>query len=460
MALTMQEFREFVPKKTTFALFGYPIGHSVSPELHAMLFQASGQDYDYIAIEVPPEDLPEATWLAREKLRGINVTIPHKAAIIPLLDAVDTAAKDLGKVNTVDFRDGEAIGYNTDILGFAASLERDGVTIPGATAVVLGYGGVSSVMAYHLVNAGARVIISGRSAEKAIALRDYLRACLPDGMVSVYPPTQLPHATSIVVNGTPVGMTPKEDANPLSSLPHGTKYVFDAIYNPPTTALLRMAEEKGIATRDGLYMLVMQAAYAQTVWLGSQFDNSDLDLILRRLYGDVVKKRMASVYHKSNLVLCGFMGSGKTTIGRKIARLLGLEFIDMDIYLEQQEGRKISDIFAEDGEPYFRDLETKYARELSEKNGCVIATGGGCVLRPENVELLKKNGILIHLDTPFFRIVQNLSRDTSRPLLQGDKEKQTRTLYSQRKKIYEDCADVSVRGVRISEILMKLFRAL
>ena len=175
MALTMQEFREFVPKKTTFALFGYPIGHSVSPELHAMLFQASGQDYDYIAIEVPPEDLPEATRLAREKLRGINVTIPHKAAIIPLLDAVDTAAKDLGKVNTVDFRDGEAIGYNTDILGFAASLERDGVTIPGATAVVLGYGGVSSVMAYHLVNAGARVIISGRSAEKAIALRDYLR---------------------------------------------------------------------------------------------------------------------------------------------------------------------------------------------------------------------------------------------------------------------------------------------
>ncbi|MGN1030179.1 MAG: shikimate kinase, partial [Butyricicoccaceae bacterium] len=92
--------------------------------------------------------------------------------------------------------------------------------------------------------------------------------------------------------------------------------------------------------------------------------------------------------------------------------------------------------------------------------GCVIATGGGCVLRPENVELLKRNGILIHLDTPFFRIVQNLSRDTSRPLLQGDKEKQTRTLYNQRKKIYADCADVSVRGVRISEILTKLFRAL
>lgn len=460
MAFSMQEFREFIPEKTTFALFGYPIGHSVSPELHEMLFNASGQDCDYIAVEVPPEDLPEAAQLAREKLRGINVTIPHKAAIIPLLDAVDPTAKDLNKVNTVDFRDGEAIGYNTDILGFAASLERDGVTLTGSTAVVLGYGGVSSVMAYHLAAEGARVIISGRNAQKAIALRDYLRTCLPNGLISVYPPSQLPHMTSIVVNGTPVGMTPHEQESPLQSLPKHTQYVFDAIYNPPTTALLHMAEQNNISTRDGLYMLVMQAAYAQTVWFGSQFDNNTLDFILRRLYGDVVKKRLHTVYHKSNLVLCGFMGSGKTTIGRKISRLLGMQFIDMDHYLEQQEKQKISDIFAQNGEPYFRDLETKYTRILSEKNGCVIATGGGCVLRPENVALLKKHGILIHLDTPFFRIVQNLSRDTSRPLLQGDKEKQTRILYHQRKKIYETCADVSVRGVRISEILLKLFRAL
>ena len=161
-----------------------------------------------------------------------------------------------------------------------------------------------------------------------------------------------------------------------------------------------------------------------------------------------------------NIILIGMPGCGKTTVGKLVAQRLHRPFFDADAEIVNRLGCDIPTFFAQEGEAAFRKVETEVLKDLGKRSGCVIATGGGCVLRPENVELLKKNGILIHLDTPFFRIVQNLSRDTSRPLLQGDKEKQTRTLYSQRKKIYEDCADVSVRGVRISEILMKLFRAL
>lgn len=459
MIITMDEFRTFQPEKPTFALFGHPIAHTMSPELHSMLFAESDQDCTYFAVDVPPEELGEAMEIARQKCGGLNLTIPHKKAVFDYLDAVDETARDLGSVNTVHFQDGKAIGYNTDILGFSGSLEFDNISVSGKTAVVCGYGGVSRVICYHLANAGAKVLITGRNLAKAKTLRNELRGYLPTADIDIMPSTQLPRATAIVVNGTPLGMYPHEDACPLEKLPAGTEYVFDTIYNPPKTSTMNLAPYH-VKTRNGLLMLVLQAAFAQTIWFGTQFENAGLTRILRMLSGDMAKKRLHDVYGKSNIVLCGFMGSGKTTIGRKLARALRYDFIDMDDYLEAREGKKISDIFAEIGEEGFRDIETQCAYEVAEKTGYVIALGGGAVLREENVAQYKKNGLLIHLNTPFYRIVQNLSRDTSRPLLKGDKEKQTRLLYNQRKQIYLGCADRSVSGTRISEIMDAVFCAI
>ena len=131
MILTMDEFRAYQPSRTTFALFGHPIAHTMSPELHASLFRISGQDCDYFAVDVPPEQLGEAMQIAREKCKGLNLTIPHKHAVFEHLDAVDVTARDLGSVNTVLFHDDEAIGYNTDILGFSGSLEFDHINPEG-----------------------------------------------------------------------------------------------------------------------------------------------------------------------------------------------------------------------------------------------------------------------------------------------------------------------------------------
>src|SRR5574344_1627334 len=143
MPLTMEEFRAFEPQKETYALFGYPIGHTMSPALHSMLFAAAERDAEYIAVAVSPEDLPEALEIARKKLHGINLTIPHKKAVLSLLDSAEQGASDLQSVNTVSLNGGNAIGYNTDILGFGESLEKDGICLRGKKVLLLGYGGVA-----------------------------------------------------------------------------------------------------------------------------------------------------------------------------------------------------------------------------------------------------------------------------------------------------------------------------
>ena len=461
MLLSMEEFRAFEPKKTTYGLFGWPLGHTMSPELHAQLFAASGQDADYIGIAVPPEDLPEAFELAKAKLGGINCTIPHKRAIIDLLDEVDTAARVLNSVNTVAFRNGKATGYNTDILGFAESLRRDGVSLKGKKVLLLGYGGAASIMAYHCVTEGAYLTITGRNLEKAAQLQKQICNAVPGAHIAVFSRRHIPRDIQIVLNSTPVGMFPKENAAPLHYLPHKTEYVFDAIYNPPVTSTMKLANPRKTKARDGLFMLVMQAAHAETVWSGVQFEPQACETILRRTYGKMAVKRLHEKHGKRNVVLCGFMGSGKTTVGRKLARMLGLDFVDADIYLEEKEGKKISDIFAEQGETYFRDRETFYIRELSQRDGIVLSLGGGAVLRPENVAAVRETGLLIHLDTPFYRILKNLSYSNTRPLLdKPDKQAETRRLYNARKAVYHRVSDLSVRSPKISEVLEKLVKSI
>ena len=462
MLLSFEEFQTFKPQRETYALFGYPLGHTMSPDLHAALFAATGRDADYIAVTVPPEKLSDALALAREKLTGINLTIPHKKAVIPLLDEVDPSAADLHSVNTVVFRDCKAIGFNTDILGFAESLEKDGISLRGKKVLLLGYGGAAAVMAYHCLCEGASLYISGRNLEKADALRDQLVEVLPGVKCFTCTRRRIPRDIQIVLNATPLGMFPHEDKSPLYFLPHKVSYVFDAIYNPPVTALMKLANPKRTKTRDGLFMLVMQAARAQTIWYDAQFADAACDSILRRMYGQMARKRLHDKYHKRSIALCGFMGSGKTTVGRKVARLTGLPFIDLDRYIEAQEGMTIPEIFAQHGEPYFRDLETKYVTEISAREeGCVLSLGGGTVLRPENVEIIKRTGLLILLDTPFFRIVKNLSHSTNRPLLEKeDKLAETRRLYQMRKPIYDQVADCRVRSPRLGEVVERTLKSI
>lgn len=462
MVLTMEEFRAWEPQRDTFAIFGWPVAHTMSPVLHGMLFGMLGKDADYIAVAVPAEGLQEALGLAARKLKGVNLTIPHKQAAIPLLDEVDKSALDLGAVNTVAFRDGRAVAYNTDILGFAESFQKDGVTLEGKKVVLLGYGGAAAGMGYHCVRAGARLVISGRSQERAGVLRDHLLRCFPSAKVSVVSRRHIPRDAQVIVNGTPVGMTPDEDRKPIFCLSRKVEYVFDAIYNPPMTKLLKMANPRRTLTRDGTYMLVMQGVHAEKIWFGAEFTQPQITSVLRRVYGMMAVKRLHEVRGKQNIALCGFMGAGKTTVGRKLARMCGMEFYDADVYLVERAGKTIPEIFAQEGEEAFRALETRCLRELSAKENCVISLGGGAVLRPENVEAIKSSSYLIHLDTPLNRIIKNLSYSNQRPLLEkgGNREAEIQKLYDERKEIYKSVSDCGVRSAKLSTLVEQVARSI
>lgn len=463
MVFTLEEFRKFTPRKETFALFGYPLGHTMSPELHADLFACSARDADYIAVSVKPERFAEAFALAKEKLSGFNCTIPHKKAVISLLDHVDKSAADLHSVNTVSIENGETTGYNTDILGFAASLQADGIKLADRKCLLVGYGGAAAVMGYHCVSEGAQLYITGRNLTKAEDLRLQLLTCFPKAKIMVAQPKNLPKQISVICNATPIGMFPNEDASPLAKLPYKIEYVFDAIYNPPVTALMKQGRQLGARTRDGLFMLVMQAAWAQTYWCESEFSDADCAKILQLLYAKMAVKRLHDKYGKQNIALCGFMGSGKTTFGKLLAKLTGLSFADADIYLEQKEGKSISQIFSEHGEAHFRVLETKYLKEISSQQGLVIALGGGAVLKPENVSIIKNTCFLIYLNPPFRRIWKNLISSKNRPLLDKQGENryaETRKLYVSRRNVYLRVCDASVRSTHKKQLTEDIIKCI
>lgn len=143
-----------------------------------------------------------------------------------------------------------------------------------------------------------------------------------------------------------------------------------------------------------------------------------------------------------NISLCGFMGCGKTTVGKRLALLLGARFVDMDAYIEASEKMKVTEIFNTKGEPAFRSLETKAAAELSSLDGLIVATGGGAVLNAENTRLLKKNGVIVYLDVPLATIKERLLSDTTRPLLNSpDKSAQMARLFAERAPVYSAAAD-------------------
>lgn len=165
---------------------------------------------------------------------------------------------------------------------------------------------------------------------------------------------------------------------------------------------------------------------------------------------------------KKNIILCGFMGSGKTTVGSALAELLGRRFIDLDKYIERKKGLSIPEIFEKKGEGYFRSLETKYSKRLSRRKNLVISLGGGTVLNPENTNALKKSGLLIYLKVDCDTVLKRLKNDSSRPLLNGDKELSVKTLLTEREPIYLSAADFTVSGAKeksetVNEILNIIF---
>ena len=360
-------------------LLGRKLGHSYSPQIHAML-----GDYSYELFEREPEELEN--FLKNGDFHGINVTYPYKKAVIPYLDELTPIAQKLGAVNTIVRRDGKLIGHNTDYFGFQRLLDSLHNRMDGSKVLVLGSGGASNTAVAVLKDRGCPVVIISRSGENN------------------YDNLHLHKDALFIVNTTPVGMYPNTGISPLdlSQFPQ-ILGVVDVIYNPARTKLLLDAEkEDGVETANGLLMLVAQAKEAAEWFTGTTIPDSVIEPILDQLEAQM-----------QNFVLIGMPGCGKSTVGKLLAEKTGRKFADSDEMIVKLAGKSIPEIFAQDGEAVFRDWETRALAELGKQSGLVIATGGGCVTKARNYDLLHQNGEIFWIQ----RALTNLETD-GRPLSQ------------------------------------------
>lgn len=270
-----------------FAVIGHPLGHTMSPFIHRALFALSGRAPGYTPIDIAPEEL-SGRMEELNGLRGYNITIPHKQAIIPLLDRLDSSAERYGAVNLVD-NGKERVGYNTDAYGFLKALETAGIPVTGHV-LLCGCGGVARTMARECLAAGCTLTFSVLKSDllAAQALTAELRQSIPSAGITIREIGTFEEECDLLINATPVGMYPKCDAAPVSKAQVcKTRYIFDAVYNPRKTALLQAAESAGVPHGEGMAMLVWQAARAHEIWYDGSFTREQIMTVIDDAYEEM-----------------------------------------------------------------------------------------------------------------------------------------------------------------------------
>ena len=376
-----------------YGCIGAHLPHSFSKEIHELI-----ETYDYQLKEIAVEDLD--AFMKAADFKAINVTIPYKQSVIPYLSEISAQAERIGAVNTIVNRGGKLFGYNTDF---------------GKKVLILGTGGTSKTAKALMEAHGAKAIYRvSRTKKDDVLTYDEVYAQHTDA--------------EIIINTTPVGMYPETSSKPLdlARFPR-LSGVVDAVYNPLRTLLIQQAEDLGVPAEGGLYMLVAQAVYAAEFFTGKQYGTEIIDRIFRKIRSD-----------KENIVITGMSGAGKSAVGTTLHRITGRKFYDTDVLITEKAGIAIPEIFRLYGEDHFRDLESEVIRDIATVNGALISTGGGAVLRQENIQELKKNGRIFFLR----RDIADILPTEDRPL--ADTEEKVAALYAKRLPIYEATADADV----------------
>ncbi len=259
-----------------FGVIGYPIGHTMSPFIHKELFKLRGIEADYDKYQIEPENLETNFNSALKTLNGINVTIPHKVSIINLLDELDPIAAEYGAVNTVVNKSGKYIGFNTDAYGFLKGLAFSGLKLSGKVAIC-GFGGAARTIITESLKAGCEVTII--TIESLLEQAKTVIAELSKNTgkpIKLVKDTNLCESYDLLINATPVGMHPNTENTPITEENLGLfSGVYDIVYNPTETKLLKLAKQKGIPCGGGMSMLVCQAELAHYHWFGSEFTHEE-----------------------------------------------------------------------------------------------------------------------------------------------------------------------------------------
>lgn len=273
----------------TYAIIGYPLGHTLSPNIHERLFKLSGREADYVKMEIPPEEL-KARYDDLSALGGFNITIPHKVPIIEYCDRLDEGAARYGSVNCLKNGD-EKVGYNTDVLGFTKSIDLLGATL-SSKVLLIGCGGVGRMMAIETALSGGELTIAVLERDKALAeavVSEIMKMKADASVKIVFISGNVLSSADfdgapqfdLMVNASPVGMFPKVEFMPCDeNMLENVKYVFDVVYNPRDTLLVKTAEKHGVKAMSGMAMLVLQAVAAHEIWNGSSFEESDIKQLI------------------------------------------------------------------------------------------------------------------------------------------------------------------------------------
>ncbi len=277
-------------KTINLGIIGDPVEHSFSPRMHNFISEQMGVDYIYTAFEVSPKNLSGAIDGMRALgIRGINVTAPHKIEVMKYLDEISSQARILGSVNTVVNRDGRLCGYNTDADGFYAALENAKITVRGSRILVIGAGGVVAPTVIRLAQAQPKdITIINRTSSKAVAVADAVFKA-----TGIKPSVETDGDYDIVINTTSAGMEPQLDALPTDAIPqvrdlefiHSGMAIVDMIYNPARTRFLKIAQERGARTLNGLDMLIYQGIIAYELFTDIKLPTNMAEKIRKEVFG-------------------------------------------------------------------------------------------------------------------------------------------------------------------------------
>lgn len=390
-----------------YGLLGENISHSFSPLIHKNF-----GDYKYKLFDMQKEEIEN--FIKKEDIGGFNITMPYKKEIMQYCKTISDKAKKIGCVNTVVYDEFRNLhGYNTDYDGFLYLLEKNNIDVYNKNIAISGNGSTSKTVYNVLKDLQAKSIIKiSRSGD--IGFKDIEKFINID----------------ILINTTPVGMYPNcpDSLIDLENFPN-VSTVIDIIYNPIMTKLLIDAYKRGLNYVNGLDMLIAQGKVASELFQKKSISNELLNKTVKGIKRD-----------NSNIIIIGMPGSGKSSIGRNLAKNLNREFIDIDKEIEKKQNMSIPNIFKNYGEQYFRNIEKEMVKKVGKLQGKVISTGGGVIIDSDNYYPLKQNGVIFNIT----RHLDNLS-SKGRPLSQGGRDKIYK-LYNERKNNYDYFKDFDIEN--------------
>lgn len=278
--------------KRKYCILGETLKHTMSPPIHARLFELRNREFEYVIREIKPDDLKDSAG-ELNAMAGYNITIPHKVAIIDCIDKLDKSAKRYNSVNCVDNKDGVLTGYNTDCDGFLETVRSMGADLSGEV-LLIGCGGVGRMIAIESALAGASLNIAVLESDIPLALQveKEIKAMKSDAEISIVLNTEIDKSKTydLLVNACPVGMYPKIENCPVSDeIIQKCNAVFDLIYNPSETKLMQKAKGMGKKAVGGMAMLVWQAVSAHRIWDGDEYTQNEVNGIIDEM-NEIVKR--------------------------------------------------------------------------------------------------------------------------------------------------------------------------